>query len=59
MELDKELQILGTWLLKNKDLPFFSDIKLKKLGFTFVGSNVYRYALILNILNFTSLKMLS
>ena len=51
MELDKELQIIGAWIDKNKDLPFFSDLKLKKLGFTFVGSNVYRYALILNIIN--------
>jgi 2-polyprenyl-3-methyl-5-hydroxy-6-metoxy-1,4-benzoquinol methylase len=48
MKLDKEFKILKKWLLKNEDLPFFSDYKLKKLGFTFVHSNLYRYALILN-----------
>ena len=51
MKLDNELTILKKWLDSNTDLPFFSDIKLKKLGFTFVGSNVYRYALILNKLS--------
>jgi SAM-dependent methyltransferase len=50
MDLDKEFAFLKTWLYDKKDPLFFSDLKLKKLGFTFVGSNVYRYALILNIL---------
>ena len=48
MHLDKEIKMLKKWLDNNADLPFFSDLKLKKLGFTFVGSNIYRYALILN-----------
>tara|TARA_B100000787_G_scaffold167300_1_gene153815 strand:+ start:776 stop:1693 length:918 start_codon:yes stop_codon:yes gene_type:complete len=50
MKLDLELKFLRKWLKDKTDPPFFSDLKLKKLGFTFVGSNVYRYALILNIL---------
>jgi len=50
MKLDAELKLLKKWLDDKKDPPFFSDLKLKKLGFTFVGSNVYRYALILKIL---------
>jgi SAM-dependent methyltransferase len=48
MHLDKEIKMLKKWLDNNTDLPFFSDLKLKKLGFTFVGSNIYRYALIIN-----------
>ena len=47
MKLNNEIKILKKWIDKNKDLPFFSDYKLKKLGYTFVHSNVYRYALIL------------
>ena len=47
MNINNELKVLGEWLENNKDLPFFSDVKLKKMGFTFVGSNIYRYALIL------------
>jgi 2-polyprenyl-3-methyl-5-hydroxy-6-metoxy-1,4-benzoquinol methylase len=51
MKLDNEIKIIKKWLDNNADPPFFSDLKLKKLGFTFVGSNVYRYALILNKLS--------
>lgn len=51
MKLDNEIKIIKKWLDNNVDPPFFSDLKLKKLGFTFVGSNVYRYALILNKLS--------
>ena len=51
MNTYKELIILGEWLEKNSDLPFFSDVKLKNLGFTFVGSNVYRYSIILKKLS--------
>jgi len=47
-KLNCEFEILRKWLQENGDLPFFSDLKLRKLGFTFVGSNIYRYALILN-----------
>ena len=47
MNINNEFKVLGEWLENNKDLPFFSDLKLKKMGFTFVGSNIYRYALIL------------
>ena len=51
MKLNSEIRMLKKWLDNNTDLPFFSDLKLKKLGFTFVGSNIYRYALILNKLS--------
>ena len=51
MNTYKELIILGEWLEKNSDLPFFSDLKLKSLGFTFVESNVYRYSIILKKLS--------
>jgi SAM-dependent methyltransferase len=47
MKLENEIKILEKWIDKNADLPFFSDYKLKQLGYTFVHSNVYRYALIL------------
>jgi len=50
MKLDQELIVIKKWLDNNGDLPFFSDLKLKKMGYTFVGSNVYRYALILKML---------
>ena len=51
MKLNNEIKILKKWIDKNGDLPFFSDYKLKKLGYTYVHSNVYRYALILNKLS--------
>jgi len=51
MKINNELKILDGWLKNHKDLPFFSDAKLKKMGFTFVGSNIYRYALILKKLS--------
>jgi len=51
MKLNNEIKILKKWIDKNGDLPFFSDYKLKKLGYTYVHSNVYKYALILNKLS--------
>ena len=51
MKLDKEIKLIENWLKNNnQDLPFFSDFKLKKMGFTYVQSLVYRYALVLNFL---------
>ena len=32
MKLDNEIKMLKKWLDNNTDLPFFSDLKLKKLG---------------------------
>jgi hypothetical protein len=48
MNLDQEIKQIEKWLEdNNRDLPFFSDYKLKEMGFTYVQSLVYRYALVL------------
>ena len=50
-KIKEHLSVLEDYIINNEDLPFFNDQKLKELGFKYMESNAYRYAVTLSYLS--------